>query len=512
MELDARRLEAGTRLDADICIIGAGPAGLTLARELNALSRSVILLESGGLDFDDEHQTWNDGVVIGSPYHGLRATRHRQVGGSANLWNTWIQGVPGAKYVPLDQIDLEPRHNVPYSGWPFDRPYLEPFYERAHTVCGLGPCYYESAHWTSLERQRLPVLDADELTTRVYHVGPGNRFTATYATEIRTSANIRLIHHATCCALITNGKRRVAAAFVRSATNTESWIDARLFVLAAGAIENARLLLVSSRRDAALGNEHGWVGRGFMEHPRDYTLSVVPRSTDLFHEIGFYDLHRPPDNDAWIIGRLALGESAMRSHGFPNASLTLLPERRHPSWRDVISRALGPRDKRIFPGRATIGYGWSRSSGIGKRCGALQVLMNLEQRPHPDNRVALSAARDPFGVPRAELHWRWRDEEQASLVRLRAFVVDRLNAVGLGEVRIASEALPDPNAHHHAGTTRLSVDPRRGVADADCRVHGTENLYVAGASVFPTAGFANPTLTIVALAVRLADHLKAREA
>jgi len=141
---------------------------------------------------------------------------------------------------------------------------------------------------------------------------------------------------------------------------------------------------------------------------------------------------------------------------------------------------------------------------------AFQLLVNVEQLPNPENRVVLATTRDPLGVPMVEVHWRWREEEQAHLERLRATLARGIEEAGLGRVRIRSGLRPDPNAHHHAGTTRMHSDPRKGAVDTDGRVHGTDNLYATGASVFPTAGFANPTLTIVALALRLADHLKQR--
>ena len=136
--------------------------------------------------------------------------------------------------------------------------------------------------------------------------------------------------------------------------------------------------------------------------------------------------------------------------------------------------------------------------------------MNVEQRPNPENRIVLGTSRDRHGLPRAVLHWRWRDEEQAELARLRTRLATWLEAADLGRVEVQATSRPDPNAHHHAGTTRMHVDASRGVVDPDGRVHSMDNLYVTGASLFPTAGFANPALTIVALAVRLADHLKTR--
>jgi choline dehydrogenase-like flavoprotein len=133
------------------------------------------------------------------------------------------------------------------------------------------------------------------------------------------------------------------------------------------------------------------------------------------------------------------------------------------------------------------------------------ILLNLEQTPSPENRIVLGARRDAFGVPLPELHWRWHEADRERLTRLRDVVARELGA--LGRIEIATDTIPDPNAHHHAGTTRMHADASHGVVDADCRVHGVDNVFVAGASVFPTAGFANPMLTIVALAARLADHL-----
>ena len=509
MQLDARRIEPGARLDADVCIIGAGPAGITLAREVARFRGSVLLLESGGLEADGELQTLNDGAVIGSTYQPLRATRHRQVGGTAHLWNTSINDIPGAKYAPLDQMDFEARSDFPLSGWPFDRTSLDPFYRRAHRACGLGDFDYDSAHWATADRPCLSSRDAQTLTTGVYHVGPAHWFTVTHPAEIRASEHIRLVHRATCCELLTDGARRVTGVVAKSDATKTFRVHANTFVLAAGAVENARLLLASVDRGQPLGNQYGWVGRCFMEHPRDYALRLIPRSSDVFREIAFYDLHRSRD-ESWILGRLALGESPLRSLGFTNASVTLLPRPRRRPWVEAIGRVLGPRAMPRLRYSATVGYGWSSREDVAERCDALQVVINLEQRPHRDNRIVLSSARDAFGMPRPELRLQWREEEQAALHRLRAFLADRLSSLGLGNVQISNEMRPDPNAHHHAGTTRMSVDPRWGVVDGECRVHGTDNLYVAGSSVFPTAGFANPTLTIVALAIRLADHLEVR--
>lgn len=497
----------GTRLEADICIIGAGPAGLTLARELVGLDRSVLLIESGGFRAESLAQRLNEGVVVGDPYVGLRGTRHRQVGGTAHSWNTRVSHEVGAKYVPFDALDFEDRSRVPLTGWPFDWAHVAWYYRRAQELCGLGPFAYDGADWVSAgDSQTLPF--ADPLITRVYQFGPARLFTQTYVQEVGAASNVHLCHHATVTRLVTDqaGQRVVAAEGV-SFTGNRLRLRARVFVLAAGAVENARLLLLSSEAGTrGLGNQHDWVGRCFMEHPRDTALTLIPDSPELIRQAAFYDLHEAGDG-TMIGGRLAVAEETIRSGQMPNLSISLLPLTRTSGLVGAVAarlRSLLPKRPRRTPAE---GYGWSHTPAGWEAFDRFQLLINLEQRPNPENRIVLGRARDAIGVPRAEMHWRWGDDEHAELERVRESLRDWIEASGLGRVEL-EPGRPDPNAHHHAGTTRISADPRFGVADADTRVYGTENLYVTGASVFPTASFANPTLTIVALALRLGDHLR----
>jgi choline dehydrogenase-like flavoprotein len=287
-------------------------------------------------------------------------------------------------------------------------------------------------------------------------------------------------------------------------------VQARIFVLAAGAIENARVLLASGEIGGVIpGNRYEWVGRCFMEHPRDHALTLVPRSPELFREAAFYDAHHAPDGTI-IGGRLALRESVIQNARLPNASVTLLPQETTTAGGIPLLTRLLRRCPRLGALGWRGGYGWSRVADPARRFEAFRLIVNLEQHPNPDNRVVLGTGRDALGVPRTELHWRWRAEEQKDLERLRGVIVAALEGGRLGTVKVAAGLGPDPHAHHHAGTTRMHADPRQGVVDPDARVHGTDNLYITGASVFPTAGFANPTLTIVAMALRLADLLKNR--
>jgi choline dehydrogenase-like flavoprotein len=225
-----------------------------------------------------------------------------------------------------------------------------------------------------------------------------------------------------------------------------------------------------------------------------------PRSADLFERSAFYDQWRAADG-TWIIGRLGLSHAALTSEHLLNASATLLP--RLSEGRARLRAALPSFAASWMRGE---GHGWSRTRGQARVYDGFTVLLNVAQTPHPENRVTLSTRRDSLGVPLPSLHWRWRADDHARLERVRACFSKELEA--MGAVTIDRDARPDPNAHHHAGTTRMHDDPHYGVADRHGRVHATDNLYVAGASTFPTAGFVNPMLTIVALSVRLARELE----
>ncbi|MDQ3698908.1 MAG: GMC family oxidoreductase [Gemmatimonadota bacterium] len=511
MELDARILTDGAMLEADLCIVGAGPAGLTLAAELIDHKCDVIVLESGGDQPDPAILALNDGDVVGDAYAGLQQTRHRQIGGTTCIWNTPMRGGGGreigAKYAPLDTVDLEERPSLDLSGWPLSYAELQGYYERAQILCGLGAFSYDSAAWTE------PGLEpfsrtGPNVVSRVYQLATRDALVAPKLGALRQAGNIRLCSHATVVRIGSDGSRtRVDRADVASPKGPRWSVRAKHFVLAAGAVENTRLLLASGSGPDGLGNRSDWVGRCFMEHPRDESLFLVPQSPTLYRTAAFYDLHTAADGTA-IVGRLALAGDAVERGALPNASATLLPRVR-PAVRR-LSEVLGPlgrlgRVDRWLPRSA---FGWSQHPAAGRVFEGLTVRLSIEQAPHPENRVRLGRRRDALGVPVAELHWRWRTEDQARLERLRAVVREELQATGIGLVEVRPGSTPDPNAHHHAGTTRMSADPLHGVVDPNGRVHSLDNLFVTGASVFPTAGFANPVLTIVALAVRLADHLK----
>lgn len=280
-------------------------------------------------------------------------------------------------------------------------------------------------------------------------------------------------------------------------------VEARHVVLACGAVENARLLLL-----AGLGGDRlEWLGRGFMEHARDFSMVLVPESPGLFAEASFYDLH-DRDDGVRVGGRLAPTAGARDAHDLPNASMTLIPRARGRGRRSLLERTLRAMRRALGGGREGR-YGWSRVPAPERAFDIFDIVLNLEQRPRFGNRIELSGRRDRHGNPLPRLVLRWTEREQARLGRLRSLLEAWFRTAGLGKLRLTEGHRPDLSAHHHAGTTRMAGGPGEGVVDPDARVFGVDGLYAAGASVFPAAGFANPTLTVVATALRLADHLDA---
>lgn len=506
MELDATRVARGETIETELCIIGAGPAGLVVAAQMAASGREVVLLESGTVADEAGAQALNDGIVVGDAYRGLQTTRHRAVGGTTVLWNTPAPGGVGAKYVPLDPWDLEPRWPEAPDGWPIPYEALRPLYVRAQALCGLGRFANDGVAWRGDDGAESFRLASEGLIPAVYRMGSRSALLEPLLASARDGANTRLYPGSTVVQFAVDATG--ATVTVATPDGARWQVRAKRLVLAGGAVENARLLLLCAASGGGVHDRSGWLGRGFMEHPRDRSLvlSLAP-GTDP-RQLAWYDAHAAADGTT-IVGRLALAERLAREPGMLNASGTLLPIVR--PMRERLRSALGRvgRLRALQRWLPAGGHGWSRHPSPARVFDGFIVLLNLEQPPRRENAIVLGERRDAYGTPLPVLHWRWHPEDQMRLERLRRLVASALERSGIGRVAVVEGAAPDPHAHHHAGTTRMHPDPRHGVVDADGRVHGTESLFVVGASTFPSAGFANPMLTLVAMALRLADRLAA---
>ncbi len=379
-----------------------------------------------------------------------------------------------------------------------------PWYERAQRLCGLGPFRYGYRDWVTDDRA-LPdsLADGDTLIASIYQFGSAARIESELTASILASDAAALETGATALRINIDDTHAHSLDYAVAGERETRTMRARTIVLAAGALENARLLLLSDMAGIA----GPALGRGLMEHPRDYSMRLVPANASACTALRFFDQHAGIGGTT-VMGRLGLQETALREAGLTQVSVSLFP-RLPPATaavqlvRNTLRRVgLAPRG-----GQPLDGPGWSDAGIDPRRFRFVQLLLNLEQPPHAENRLRLDDSTDRYGQRRLHMHWRWRAADQSRLERLRSTLQDALHGTALGRVVVDPGITVDPNAHHHAGTTRMSLHPSDGVVDPNGRMHGVDNVFIAGASVFPSAGFANPTLTIIALGLRLGAFL-----
>jgi choline dehydrogenase-like flavoprotein len=516
MIVDARTLPVDRVIDTDVCIVGAGAAGITLAHEFIGRPFRVCLLESGGLEFEPDVQSLHDGSSVGHPYRPIRgahdaanplaSSRLRFFGGTTNHWAGWCR--------PFDDLDFGVREWIPHSGWPFGRAHLDPFYRRAHAICQLGPATYDVEAWESADARRLPFV-GDRVMTRIFQVSPPTRFGVTYRPRIAAANNLRTLLHASAVEIeSTKDTRRATRVRVATLNGNVFFVSARVFILAAGGIENARLLLASNRTQAAgLGNRYDLVGRFFMEHQEFEAGRFLASGRGV--SAAFYQSHQV--SKARVRGRiqavLTLSSKVMETERLVNFTCEVEPVAPGRGSRLPPGIESDSMTRHLTDVISALDDNSDPASG-GAAHATYRLVNASEQTPSRDSRVTLSEARDALGMNRVRLDWRPGPGDVRSLRRAYEILGQELGRAGLGRLRTFfgenGPSGPVNGQCHHMGTTRMHSDPRQGVVDGHCRVHGVANLYIAGSSVFPTSGSATPTLTIVALAVRLADHV-ARE-
>ena len=532
MFIDARTVDPNAVVEADICIVGAGAAGITLAQEFIGSGVDICLLESGGLEFDWRTQSLYEGANAGLRYFDLDVCQIRYFGGNTNAWGGWCR--------PLDAIDFDRRPWVENSGWPFPATALRPYYRQAHALCQLRSDDYDPARAAAEigdPRARPVPFDPDRIETSLYRFSTPTRFGLAYRDALRRAANVRCFLHANVLLIkATDNARAVRHLDVGCLGGNRFEVRARFFILAAGGIENTRLLLLSNDVVAAgLGNQHDLVGRHFMEHPHT-KRALIPARRPL--PTALYGL---TFRDHALSARLALPAALQEREELLNYSGNIHPiyiGHEAEGWlafrKFVLSLSRSRRtDPYIrFPPYGRKGLSPRQLFDVARQFDKVTVaaLLQLfqpnrfiagyvleskpEQAPNPASRVVLDERRDAFGLNRVRLDWRTLPIDRRTVVRAEAIIESELMRLGFGRLAPLAPAEIEgwpanlEGGWHQIGTTRMDDDPRRGVVDADGRMHGMSNLFVAGSSVFPTAGAAPPTLTIVALAARLAGHLK----
>jgi choline dehydrogenase-like flavoprotein len=532
--IDANNLPSGTGLEADICIIGAGAAGITLAREFDNKACRVILLESGKLKRSRAVQALYKGESVGLHYDSLDQARSRYFGGSSNCWGGFCR--------PMDPHDFEARDWVPNSGWPITRNDMEPYYKRAHTVLQLGPFNYDPETWQRwLNRAdgKLLPLERRRVINLISQLSPPTRFGQVYREEIARSPNVFAYLNANVTEIETPGTgSRVTGVKVSTLDGMPFKVVARHYILATGGIETPRLLLASNRHQSAgVGNQHDLVGRYFMDHPRLRSGTVTFRDPKANGSI--YDLHvtLPGEMTAQgvkIAAYFGLTEETQRAERLLNTrcyavSRFVCGDRATYTAVSHLRQALHGGGSVLERSPAELLNIVRRSPHVAVLAAGLKLRLPflargfwletvVEPTPLRDSRVTLGEERDPLGMPRVKVDWRVGDLEKRTIRRTQQILGEEMARIGAGRVTVDAPSDAEPwsdslsGCWHHMGTTRMHTDPRQGVVDAQCRVHGTENLFIAGSSVFPTCGSDMPTITIVALALRLAEHLKGLQA
>ena len=475
-----------TRHRYDICVVGAGAAGLSIVGALEDSGLSILLIEGGEHGVTALAQELNGGVNTGLDYYPLESTRLRAFGGTTGHW--------AGQSCLLDPVDFSERDWIGASGWPISYEEYMRHVPRAQAICdlGLGSFVDTSSHG----------LGDDFVTKQFLYPKEIPRFGPRYSGDVSRSSVHCLLGCSVVSIQLSVKKSEVECVHLRSLDREDYVVEAGRFVLACGAIQNIRLLLNSDDRDArGVGNEFDNVGRYFMEHP-----NLAVGRADLIDQSESSVLARPRRIASGYRSRtdIRLSDARQRELEVLNHSIFLTPVSQNllaDSWvgsaTDVV-RFWGRIESKL---RSELGYD------------RFLVRYRMEHAPNRSSRVTLDNSTDRLGVRYPRVNLKFSEHETRTISRvLREFGI-ALGSTGAGRLRIDFSETDERRfqklgwQHHHMGGTRMSIRPEDGVVDVNCRVHGLLNLYIAGSSIWPVGGHANPTMNLIALSLRLAEHL-----
>jgi choline dehydrogenase-like flavoprotein len=543
------------RIEADVAIVGAGPAGIVIGLELAEAGHRVVLLESGGARFDPQAQRLGDAVGADPHHVDLSLATRRQLGGASNIW--------GGRCVPFDPIDFEHRPIAGEGRWPLACAEVSPYFQRACEWCRCGDAVFDAGQLPELEgRTIVPgFTDGEVRASALERWSLPTNFGRVYRRALERSPSLRLETGLTCTEIVPEpgsseeGSRRVSHLQARSRDGQRVEIEAARYVLAAGGLGSTRLLFASTRHDPdGIGNHSGNLGRWYMAHVEVRVARVrfatPPEQTTYGHE---------RDRDGvYVRRRFTFSPEAQRDLGLPNVAIWLVnPEigdashgsgvlsfvylmlisplgryliaegirqaHTKPSRPSTIRAHLRNVARDIGPATAfAASFGYRRFLKRGRKvpgffvpsaANAYPLLYHGEHLPHRQSYVEPSAERDALGMPRLRTHLHFGEEDVRSVARAHELLDRSLREQGLGRVEMLYDDVDGAvreqlfGGYHQAGTTRMSSHAEDGVVDRNLAVHGFDDLFVASSSVFPTSSQANSTFTLIAFAVRLADRL-----
>ena len=510
MLIDTRNLENNSIIEGDICIIGAGAAGISIAMEYINSPYKIILLEGGGFQYEDKMQELYKGKTSGQHYFPLSSTRMHYFGGTSNIWGGYCS--------QLDEIDFKKRDWVEHSGWPITKKDLDPYYKRAKNILDLHDENYNVKHWQEKDPSKKELLNDDSVVwNKMWQFSPPTRLGSKYKNDIIDSKNIHLYSYANVTNITSNETvTHIERVTIKNHEGKTHTVKATHFVLACGAIQNTRLLLASNKQaKKGIGNDNDVVGRYFMEHLEMDSAELwltLPKNMSLYEYNGRVLTKARAE--------LAITENAQKEFKILNgtASFTPLSKGRYVKPYIDLWKNNNPKKNKLSTWTKVknklLVLRESTTPNIGR---AYELFTRIEQSPNPSSRIKIDSENDKLGVPRAKLHWELTSLEKRSMRKIYELIGQQLGIEDVGRIKLMEylqnehdNSWPDFTSAgwHHIGTTRMSDDPKKGVVDANCKLHGIDNLFVAGSSCFVTSGAVNPTFTIVALSIRLSDHIK----
>lgn len=524
---DIRERDDGSVMEADVAIIGGGAAAIVMARRLIGSGKKVLVLESGGFDFDDGPQDLFSGSTTGAPYFELDQSRYRMLGGSTYRW--------GARTAPFKNIDMEPRNWLNLPGWPIGPSALTPYAQDITELLNLNEGFdYDNVDWDEFTVTP-PKIDAEKLDFTAFQFGKNILLGEVCREDLKNAKNVEVFLYASVTKIVANRTSdHIEHLEIATLQGKKFTAKADKYVLATGGIENARLLLLSGDDGLGLANGSDCVGRYFMEHPTVSAGIVHSNEPQKLHdvfspglvggrlvEIGIAPnpkvMERENMYNIYASTRLNVAADAtqamreilwnFRHRNMPRS----LSWYRKNTW---LTERLGIilRDPFSIVGNL-VRHAFGRPKRF--RFDSLRLELRSEQSPNPNSRVTLSDAVDGLGQRRAHLHWDLTEVDRQTMQAMATLVDSELRRLEIGHLEIAEwlqgddVVWPDDlvGGHHHMGTTRMSASASDGVVNADCKCHDIDNLYIAGSSVFPSASYVNPTMTLLGLSMRLADHL-----
>lgn len=471
----------------DVCICGSGPAGMTVARELAQFGKRVLLLEGGGLEYSERSQKIYEGKETGIDTFNLalNGSRLRYFGGTSNHW----AGMCGV----FSEEDFAPNRYFDLPGWPVKRKEVLTYFDRAREILDLKRIDFVAA---PLSKQNTASFDRS-----AWDLSAPTRFGTKYLDEIKKSKTIAAVIHANLVGIVLSEQggdtRKVDRIIVKNFKRKEFNVRAKQFVLAMGAIENARLLLNNNKQlTAGIGNHSGFVGRCYMEHLNVPIGRFVLRAGQAVLDDSLNVSPNPKLTAKRGIGNALV---SLNTTGSPDNGGRLAPVRK-------FLRALACKDDAVRDFARQFKDFACEGDGL--------ISSMFEQSPELNNRVSLLDEVDELGLRRSALHWQLNELDKKTIREVSKELARTFVELDIGRIQLNDYIIQDDidiklySHAHQMGTTRMAKEPRHGVVDVNCKVFGTENLYIAGASVFPTGGGINPTFTIVMLALRLANQLK----